>query len=77
MALLISVAAESETLVTVLVAKVAVSLDPLGIVPGVQLPALFQLPVAGVLFQVALPARAGWIVTSPIKIVSKMTVKAE
>jgi hypothetical protein len=38
------------------VAKVAVSAKPLGTVAGVQLFALFQLLLAGVDFQVALPA---------------------
>ena len=42
MPLLISVAAESEMLVTVLVAKVAVSPDPLGMVAGVQSADLFR-----------------------------------
>src|SRR2546422_941102 len=59
MALLTSVAAESEMLVTVLVAKLAVSFDPFGIVAGVQFAALFQFPVSGVAFHLALPALVG------------------
>ena len=55
---LTSVAAESETLVMLETPKVAVSLGPLGTVDGVQLPAVFQSPVAGLPFQVALPANA-------------------
>ena len=52
-----SVAAEMETPVIVEVANVAVSADPLGGPPAVQLPAVFQSPVAGLAFHVALPAK--------------------
>src|SRR5690349_4571421 len=37
--------------------NVAMSPSPLGTVAGVQLPAVFQLPLVGLRFQVALPAR--------------------
>ena len=53
---LTSVLADVETLVLLEVAKVAVSAGPFGGLLGVQLVALFQSPVAGVAFQVALPA---------------------
>ena len=39
-------------------AKVAVSVAELGTVAGVQLAAVFQLPLAGLRFHVALPAKA-------------------
>jgi len=51
------VLAERETPVLLEVAKVAVSADPLGGPPAVQLPAVFQSPVAGLAFHVALPAK--------------------
>ena len=54
---LTSVFAESETLVILEVAKVAVSDAPLGTVVGVQFVAVFQSPVAGLAFHVALPAK--------------------
>jgi hypothetical protein len=41
-----------------LVAKVAVSDGPLGIVDGLQLSAVFQSPETGLVTQVALPAEA-------------------
>jgi hypothetical protein len=56
--LLTSVLAENETLVVLETPKVAVSLGPLGTVDGVQLPAVFQSPLAGLRFQLALPANA-------------------
>ncbi len=49
-------AAESETAVVLEVAKVAMSLVPLGTVDGVQIAAVFQSPLAELDFQVALPA---------------------
>src|SRR5438132_3182349 len=52
---LTSVLAESEMLVMLEEAKVAVSDAPLGTVAGDQLLAVFQSPVAGLDFQVALP----------------------
>jgi hypothetical protein len=45
-------------LVVELVAKVAVSVGPLGIVDGLQLSAVFQSPETGLATQVALPAEA-------------------
>ena len=77
MALLTSVAAESEMLVTVLVPNRAVSLDPFGMVAGVQLVVLFQFPCVGLAFQVALPAWPFWIVNNPSTIVGKTTAKTE
>ncbi len=53
---LTSVLAEAETLVVLEVAKVAVSDEPLGTVAGVQLLAVSHSPVAGLVFQVAVPA---------------------
>jgi hypothetical protein len=44
-----------------LLAKVAISAAPLGTVAGVQFAAVFQSPVAGARFQVALPECALWI----------------
>jgi hypothetical protein len=41
------------------ISKVAMSSGPLGTVAGVQLAAVFQSPLAGLRFQVALPAWAG------------------
>jgi hypothetical protein len=55
---LTSVTAERETAVLVDVAKVAVSEGPLGIVAGVQLPASFQSPLAGLVFQLASAGKA-------------------
>jgi hypothetical protein len=52
-----SVKAEMETPVLLEEANVAVSVGPLGTVAGVQLPAVFQSPVVGLAFQVALPAK--------------------
>jgi hypothetical protein len=49
--------AEEEMPVLVEVAKVAVSADPSGGPPAVQLPAVFQFPVAGLANHVALPAK--------------------
>src|SRR5438874_11247294 len=42
------------------VAKVAVSAGPFGTVTGVQFTALFQLPLIGLKFQVALPAKTAF-----------------
>jgi len=53
---LTSVAAERETPVILEDANVAVSPEPLGGPPTVQLPAVFQSPVAGLAFHLALPA---------------------
>jgi hypothetical protein len=53
------VLAEMETPVIFERANVAVSAEPLGTVGGVQFVAVFQSPVAGPLFQVALLA---WLV---------------
>ena len=44
--------------------KVAVSPGPLGTVPGTQLFTLNQSPVAGIVFQVALPAKLLFAVAS-------------
>ena len=44
--------------------KVAVSLGPLGMVAGVQLVAVFQSPLVGLRFQVALPAWLDWMLSS-------------
>src|ERR1700736_458284 len=54
-----SVSAESETPVVAEVKNVAMSAAPLGTVAGVQLPAVFQSPVAGAGSHMALPAKAG------------------
>lgn len=51
-----SVLAEMETPLVLEDANVAVSNGPLGMVGGVQFAAWFQSPVAGLVFQVALPA---------------------
>ena len=57
--LLISIEADaSETAVVLDRAKVAISFGPSGTVTGVQLDELFHLTLAGVRFQVALPAVA-------------------
>ena len=53
---LTSVLAETETALRLLVAKVAVSDVPFGMVGGVQFAAWFQSPVAGPVFHVALAA---------------------
>jgi hypothetical protein len=47
---------ESETLVVLEASKVAISERPSGTVAGVQLAAVFQSPLVGLRFQVALPA---------------------
>ena len=54
---LTSVLAERETPVILENANVAVSADPLGGPPADQLPAVFQSPVAGLAFHLALPAK--------------------
>ena len=51
-----SVLAESETAVRNDVLKVAVSAAPLGMVPALQFPAVFQSPLAGNWVHVPLPA---------------------
>jgi hypothetical protein len=51
-----SMPAEIERFVRLEEAKVAISLGPLGTVAGVQFAAVFQRPLAGLAFQVALPA---------------------
>jgi hypothetical protein len=53
-----AVLAESETCLVVDAPKVAVSAAPLGIVAGIQLPAVFQLPLAAADSHLALPATA-------------------
>jgi hypothetical protein len=53
-----STPAEIETSVTCEEAKVAVSVDPLGTVAGVQLAAVFESPLLGCRFHIALPAFA-------------------
>jgi len=53
-----SVLSESETLVLLEIANVAVSDAPFGTVAGVQLAAVFQSGLVGLFFHVALPARA-------------------
>src|SRR5439155_16378035 len=55
---LISVLDKSETAVVSDVAKVAVSLGPLGTVGGAQLAAVFQSPSVGFRLHVALPPNA-------------------
>src|SRR5262245_43721585 len=52
------ITAENLRPVTLDPAKVATSVGPFGTVAGVQLTAVFQSPVVGLRFQVALPARA-------------------
>jgi hypothetical protein len=54
---LTSVLADREMSVTLDPANVAVSEGPLGIFRGVQLPAVFQSPLAGLAFHVALPEK--------------------
>jgi len=54
---LTSVLAERDTPVVLEEANVAVSAEPLGGPPAVQLVAVFQSPVAGLAFHVALPAK--------------------
>jgi hypothetical protein len=61
---LTSVSAESETFVIEDEPNVAVSAGPLDTVTGDQFGALFQLPLAGEVDQVALPANAEPIVKS-------------
>jgi len=51
-----SVLAESETPVVFDTSNVAVSDDPFGTVDGVQFAAVFQSPLMGLRFHVALPA---------------------
>jgi hypothetical protein len=53
-----SMSSESETSVVLELAKLAVSPGPLGTVAGVQLAAVFQSPLVGLRFQVALPPNA-------------------
>ena len=53
-----SVLAERETLVVFEASNVAVSEEPFGTVDGVQFAAVFQSPEPGVVFHVALPAKA-------------------
>lgn len=50
-----SVREETSTEVWLVRSKVATSLKPLGTVIGIQLVAVFQCPVGGLRFQVALP----------------------
>ena len=52
-----SAKAEMETPVILEVANVAVSAEPLGGPPAVQLPAVFQSPAAGLVNHVVLPAK--------------------
>lgn len=66
--------AESERAVVVEEPKVATSAAPLGDVPGDQLPAVFQLPVAGFAAHVALPAKVGLTDNSRSR---ERTLKAE
>jgi len=54
----------TEMAVVVEVLNVAVSDGPLGIVAGSQLPAVYQSPLDGLGFQVALPAWLGWMLSS-------------
>src|SRR5689334_14132796 len=56
--LLTSVVAERETAGILETLKVAICVGPLGTVGGVQFAAIFQLPVVGLSFQVALPPLA-------------------
>ena len=62
-----SVLSERETPVVLEDANVAVSDGLLGTVRGIQLFAVFQSPVAGLAFHVALPAWLGWMVSSNSK----------
>ena len=55
---------EREVSVIFELSKVAVSVGPFGTVAGVQLAAMFQSPLVGFRFQVALPAAAVAPVTS-------------
>jgi hypothetical protein len=64
------IAPESEMLVILEVLKVAVSEGPLGTVFGVQFAAVFQSPLTGFRFHVALPAKTA--VSAPSKSVSIM-----
>ena len=52
---------ERDTLVILEVENVAISVRPLGTVCGVQLAGVFQSPLVGLRFQVALPAELGWV----------------
>ena len=47
---------DNDTLVVLETSKVAMSAGPLGTVAGVQFVAVFQSPLVGLRFQVALPA---------------------
>jgi hypothetical protein len=51
--------ADGEMEVMFDVSKVATSVGALGTVAGVQFAAVFQSPLVGLVFQVALPAQAG------------------
>jgi len=64
-----AVSVEIETLVVFETAKVAMSVGALGMVFGVQFVAVFQLPLPGLRFQVALPARQ---VADRIEIVNRI-----
>ena len=65
---LTSMSAESKTVVLFEVANVATSEGPFGGPPVVQFPAAFQLPVRGLVFQVALPAKATPGITNEIRL---------
>ena len=54
-----SIEAVIETSVLLETPKVAISFGPFGTVAGVQFAAVFQSPLVGLRFQVALPAWAG------------------
>ena len=66
---------DSETLVLLEVEKVAVSVKPFGTVCGVQLAAVFQSPLVGSRFQVALPAELDCVLRS-MKSAAKSAVTA-
>ena len=55
---------ERDVTVVFETANVAVSFGPFGIVPGVQLAAVFQSLLVGLMFHVALPAWPEWMVRS-------------
>ncbi|PYL46404.1 MAG: hypothetical protein DMF40_12520 [Verrucomicrobia bacterium] len=65
---LTSMSAESKTVVLFEVPNVATSEGPFGGPPVVQFPAAFQLPVRGLAFQVALPAKATPGITNEISL---------
>jgi hypothetical protein len=69
---LTSTSAESETSTMLEAPNVAISVAPFGTVAGVQLAAVFQSPVVGLRFQVALSAKV--VVLARIK--NKNTNKA-